>query len=409
MKKIVALTLSVLTLVVFFAACAQQPAQTSPSPDAATSESAPANEPAKPEEPAKDDTKPAVELKKGLKVAYSVGYTGNAWRSQHVASLQEAADAYLADGTLAEFQIVDAGNDSTTQISQCNALLADGLDALLICAVSPTTLSSVVELAKSMGTLVIIANDPAVYEGTYCVVNNAYKYSMLINRWAATKLPSGSNVVYISGNPGNGTDIIRDKAVYDAIEKYGWNLLGEAAGKRNQTEAQNVMSTFLSTYDNIEGVICQNVTFEGVKAAYDNAGKEMPVVCGDSVLSTVRIWGKMGDYETIGVTNSPAISVASLHFSILMLQGYELREEVLEACPSDGGENLINTVMVDPPVAITLDGKLPDDIMADYPNLTVYSRDEAIEKFADNEDTYSPDVALTRDQCIELWFNEPAA
>lgn len=347
------------------------------------------------------------EPRKGLKVAYSVGFTGNAWRSQHVASLQEAADTYLADGTFEKFQIVDAGNDSTTQISQCNALLSEGLDALLICAVSPTTLTSVVETAKSMGTLVIIANDPAAYEGTYCVVNNAYSYSMLINRGLAQSLPEGSNVVYISGNPGNGTDIIRDRAVYDAIEQFGWNLLGEAAGKRNNTEAQNVMSVFLSTYDDIDGIICQNATFEGVKAAYDNVGLEMPVCYCDTVMSTVRMWGEMGDYETLAVTNSPAISVAALHFATLMLQGYELKEGVLEACPTDGGEELINSVLVDPPLCITLDGTLPDDIMADYPNITLYSRDDAIAEFADKEDTYAPDVALTREQCIELWFNEP--
>ena len=70
-----------------------------------------------------------------------------------------------------------------------------------------------------MGTLVVIANDPAVYEGTYCVVNNAYKYSMLYNRWFATQVDEGAGVVYISGNPGNGTDMIRDQAVYDAIEQ----------------------------------------------------------------------------------------------------------------------------------------------------------------------------------------------
>ncbi len=403
MRKVLPLLLCVVMLVSVFAACgSKEPVTESPSQQVSTSQAAP-------ETSASTESQAPVELKKGLKVAYSVGYTGNAWRSQHVASLQEAADAYLADGTLAEFQIVDAGNDSTTQISQCNALLAEGLDALLICAVSPTTMASVVEMGKSMGTLVIMANDPAVYEGTYCVVNNAYKYSMLINRWAATKLPSGSNVVYISGNPGNGTDMIRDRAVYDAIDQFGWNLLAEAAGKRNQTEAQNVMSTFLSTYDNIDGVICQNVTFEGVKAAYDNAGIDMPVVCGDSVLSTVRMWGEMGDYETVGVTNSPAISVASLHFAVLMLQGYTVKSDVLVACPADGGEALINTVMIDPPVAITMDGTLPDDIMADYPNLTVYSRDEALEQFADKEDTYSPDIPLTREQCIELWFDAPVA
>jgi ribose transport system substrate-binding protein len=398
-KRMIATLLSLILLLSLVAACGNKEPETSTDSNATTEV-----------EEENDDNAEAQEtqeLKKGLKIAYSVGYTGNAWRSQLVASLQAAADEYIADGTIADFQIVDAGNDSTTQISQCNALLAEGLDALLICAVSPTTMSSVVEQGLSMGTNVILSNDPAVYEGTYCVVNDAYRYSMLINRWAATKLPEGSDVVYISGNPGNGTDMIRDQAVYDAIKEYGWNLLGEAAGKRNQTEAQNVMSTFLSTYDKIDGVICQNVTFEGVKAAYDNAGKEMPVVCGDSVLSTVRMWGTIDDFETIGVTNSPAVSVASLHFAVLQLQGYTLKEEVLQPCPADGGENLINTVLLDPPVAITLDGKLPDDIMADYPNLTVYSRDDALEKFKDEEDTYSPDMALTREQCIELWFNPP--
>ena len=338
----------------------------------------------------------------GLKIAYSVGYVGNAWRSQHVASLEEAAEAYMADGTIAEFQVVSADNDSTTQISQCNAMLAEGLDALLICAVSPTTLTSVVETAKEMGTLVIIANDPAVYEGTYCVVNDAYKYSMLYNRWFATQVDEGANVVYISGNPGNGTDMIRDQAVYDAIDEYGWNLLAEAPGKRNQAEAQTVMTTFLSAYPDIDGVLCQNVTTEGVINAYETAGKDLPPICGDSVLSTVRMWGELGDYESIGVTNSPAVSAAALHFAVLMLQGYELKDDALTANPLD--ETLVNTVQVDPPVAITLDGTLPEDIMADYPLLTVLSRDEALEMYKDEADTYTPDNAMTREDVMNAWF-----
>ena len=282
-------------------------------------------------------------------------------------------------------------------------MLAEGLDALLICAVSPTTLTSVVETAKEMGTLVIIANDPAVYEGTYCVVNDAYKYSMLYNRWFATQVDEGANVVYISGNPGNGTDMIRDQAVYDAIDEYGWNLLAEAPGKRNQAEAQTVMTTFLSAYSDIDGVLCQNVTTEGVINAYKTAGKDLPPICGDSVLSTVRMWGELGDYESIGVTNSPAVSAAALHFAVLMLQGYELKEDALTANPLD--ETLVNTVQVDPPVAITLDGTLPEDIMADYPLLTVLSRDEALEMYKDEADTYTPDNAMSREDVMNAWFN----
>ena len=146
----------------------------------------------------------------GFKIGYSIGYVGNAWRSQLVSALEEVAEEYKADGTIAEFQVVSADNDSTTQISQCNAMLAEGLDALLICAVSPTTLTSVVETAKEMGTLVILSNDPAVYEGTYCCINNANTYTALIDRWFATQVEGGSDIVYISGNPGNGTDGVID-------------------------------------------------------------------------------------------------------------------------------------------------------------------------------------------------------
>lgn len=338
----------------------------------------------------------------GFKIGYSIGYVGNAWRSQLVSALEEVAEEYKADGTIAEFQVVSADNDSTTQISQCNAMLAEGLDALLICAVSPTTLTSVVETAKEMGTLVILSNDPAVYEGTYCCINNANTYTALIDRWFATQVEGGSDIVYISGNPGNGTDGIRDAQVYSDIEKYGWNLLAEAPGKRNQAEAQNVMTTFLSAYKNIDGVLCQNTTFEGVKHAYDNANIPMPVVAGDSVMSTIRMLAEMDNYQSIGATNSPGVGADSLHFAVLLLQGYKLKAEALTPNPLD--ETLVNTVQVDPPIAITLDGELPEDILADYPLLTVLSYAEAIEMYADMEDTYIPDAVMSRQDCIDTWF-----
>lgn len=65
----------------------------------------------------------------------------------------------------------------------------------------------------------------------------------------------------------------------------------------------------------------------------------------------------------------------------------------------------MNTVQVDPPVAITLDGTLPEDIMADYPLLTVLSRDEALEMYKDEADTYTPDNAMSREDVMNAWFN----
>lgn len=399
MKKILAVVLaSVMAL--SLVACASAPAETAAPAAAPAATQAAAAAPAA-TEAAKEEVAEAPQG--GFKIAYSVGYVGNAWRSSLVDSLQKVADDYMADGTIAEFQIVSADNDSTTQIQQCNALLADGLDALLICAVSPTTLTSVVDTALDMGTLLVLSNDPAVYEGTYCVVNDAYRYTELIDRWFHTLVPDGSNVCYISGNPGNGTDMLRDEQVYRDIEKFKYNMLAEAPGKRNQAEAQTVMSTWISKYPNIDGIMCQNTTAEGIMNAYAAAGVEPPIFCGDVVLSTLRKWQKeFPDRDLGGVTNSPGVGADSLHWTVLMLQGYELKDDALQANPLDA--TLINTCFVDPPVAITLDGTLPADILADYPLLTVYSRDEALEMYKDKDDTFTPDVVMTREQVMDKWF-----
>ena len=43
--------------------------------------------------------------------------------------------------------------------------------------------------------------------------------------------------------------------------------------------------------------------------------------------------------------------------------------------------------------------------MADYPLLTVLSRDEALEMYKDEADTYTPDNAMSREDVMNAWFN----
>ena len=393
-RKIISILLCLTMIVALATACSSggQPAA-SQAPSAAPSAAPATDAGTAPTDAPQESEAP----KTGFKIAYSVGYVGNAWRSQLVSSLEEAVEEYKADGTIVDFQIVSADNDSTNQINQCNALLSSGIDALLICAVSPTTLTPVVERAKELGVLLVISNDPAVYDDTYNVINDAYNYSMLINDWFMEKINGEGNVVYISGNPGNGTDMIRDQAVHDSIAANpGVKLLAEAPGKRQQTEAQTVMTTFLSTYKDINGVMCQNTTFEGVMKAYENAGVEPPVVCGDPVMSSLRLLNTLPEtYDTVCVTNSPAVSVASLHFTVLLLQGYEVDESKLKPNPLD--ESYVNCIMVDPPYAITRDGDPNAAYLKNYPFTTALSLKDALEMYKDAEDTYIPDKAMSYD------------
>ena len=123
-----------------------------------------------------------------------------------------------------------------------------------------------------------------------------------------------------------------------------------------------------------------------------------------ALLGTKAVISKVSENDIILMHDyyDTSVEAALMIVDELMLQGYELKDDALTANPLD--DSLINAVQVDPPVAITLDGTLPDDIMADYPLLTVLSRDEALEMYKDEADTYTPDNAMSREDVLNTWF-----
>ena len=79
--------------------------------------------------------------------------------------------------------ISNSNSDATEQLNQINAMIDSGVDAILIDAVSPTTIKSAVEKAKAKGILVVIANDPAAYEDTICVCGDNYTWQKIQAMW----------------------------------------------------------------------------------------------------------------------------------------------------------------------------------------------------------------------------------
>ena len=87
----------------------------------------------------------------GFVIGYSNGYWGNTWRAQMVEDFEKRAEEYKESGVISDVMISNTNNDPTEQLNQINAMIDAGVDAIIIDAVSPTTIKSAVEKAQHEG------------------------------------------------------------------------------------------------------------------------------------------------------------------------------------------------------------------------------------------------------------------
>ena len=338
----------------------------------------------------------------GFVVGFSNGYWGNTWRAQMIEDFEKQAEKYKSEGILADYMVSNTESDAAEQLNQINAMIDAGVDAIMIDAVSPTTIRSAVERAKKEGILVVVTNDPAAYEDTICVCGDNYSWQMIQAKWMVEQLNGKGNIVVISGVAGNSADTFRQKANDDVLANYpDIKILASAPGSWSQTEAQSVMTTFLSSYDNIDAVLEQDVMGEGVLKAYENAGKTPTIMTGDYTKSFLQKWSEMPDLNTIGVSYAPGNAVPALDVTIRLLQGKTLKEDVLEPNPMD--ENLINTIMLDPPYVITREGEQDAVWMEGLSGTKAITLDEALEMMKDKADTAAVDGWISEEEVDALF------
>lgn len=293
--------------------------------------------------------------KSGFKIGFANGYIGNSWRTQFIQSIDSVAKEYKQQGILSDYQIANSNADVTQQLNQINGMINSGVDAIIIDPVSATSLGSVVANAKAKGIMVVISNDIAAYDGNYAVVNDIDAMWRIQAKWFAEKLNGKGNIVEVTGLPGNTSDKQRIDAAADVFKNYpNIKVLAAAPGKWSESTAQSVMSTFLSTYNNIDGVLMEDVMSNGALRAYENAGKTPPILSGDCIMSYITYWNEHPELQSIAVPSVPAIGANTLRVTVRLLQGKALKADSISANPLKA--DLKNTVILPPPFVITNDG-----------------------------------------------------
>jgi len=299
----------------------------------------------------------ATGKKGGFVVGFANPYIGNSWRAQFLEDAKIGADKYKKTGLLKDFIIANSNNDVSQQLQQLNNMIARRVDALMIDPTSAKALGPVIAKAKKANILVVITAEPAAYPGTYAVVHDNDRFARVNTEWLATTLKGKGNIVIITGLVGNPADQVRIDVQKEILAKYpDIKVLASAPANWTPAQAQAVMSTNLSTYPEIDGILQQDVTAPGVVQAYSNAGRtDIPPMVGDSTFGFLRTWAGNPKLNCIAYPMQPAVVIDVLGITLRLLQGRELKDDLLQPNTMDG--KLVNTILAEPPYIVTNDAQ----------------------------------------------------
>ena len=353
--------------------------------------------------PATENNEPGPKSS-GVKLGISNGYYGNTWRAQYVEAMEGFCEGLVSDGTLESYTLLNSTGDVTEELNNINSLISEGVDILLISPISPTSMGSVIQTALDQGIFVVIFNDAAAYEGTYCIYNDQSQFWEVQAKWFAEKMGGKGNMVWVTGSSGNSTSACRQNAAKAVLDNYpDINILASAPGEWSETTAQSVVSTFLSTYgDQIDAVMAEDVMSNGIVRAYENAGMDIKLISGDYQKSFLDWNAEHPEVETMGSPSVPAIGISSIKIALRLYNGDELADGVLQ--PNQEDANLINSIVLPMPYVVVSN---PDDVTGPwtegYDDTRFITAAEAAKLCEGQPDSYMLDMPHTDEQLNALF------
>ena len=287
MKKIMAL-LMVLMMVLSACASQEKPSDTKPADTAAVSKE-PADTKAEDPEAADAVTAEKKDIK-DIKVGVSVGTTQEERWQREISMFEEYAKKHGF-----EILVQSAENDAQKQVSQCENLVNQGIDVLILQSLDAAAVAPIVDAAHEEGIKVIAYDRFAMNcDLDYYITFDSYKVGATQATFVTEKAPKG-NYIWLKGGPeDNNAHLVAEgqKSVLQPyIDSGDINIVLEQWCKGwDPNEALNHTENGLTAADNdIQAVVASNDgTAGGAIQALQAQGLTVPISGQDADLAACQ-------------------------------------------------------------------------------------------------------------------------
>lgn len=277
-KKLAVLFAATMVMAAVAGCGTQAPAETAAEPAAETTE-APAAEKTEEAAPAAEETETAEEPAAADGAMISVGYAQvgheSDWRT---ANTQNYQDVFSAENGY-ELQLVDCDNDNAAQLEAVRNFIGQELDYIVIAPIETAGWDTVLQEAQDAGIPVIIADreidaDASLYDAW--VGTNTKNEGVTAANWLAEYMNGEeANILVIEGSVGASATLGRTEGFNEVAANHSeWTILDSQSGDFTQSGGQEVMESFIKSYEGqFNVVVCQNDNEAyGAMDAMDAAG-----------------------------------------------------------------------------------------------------------------------------------------
>lgn len=262
-------------------------------------------------------------------IGLSNGWVGSEWRTQMIEEAQAAAAAWADHGVEVETIVQSANVDVQGQIAHVRNFINQGVDAIIINPNSPTAFDPIFAQAAAQGILVIatdaeVSSPDALYVGI-----DQQGWAEQSAQWLVEALGGEGQVVAINGVAGHPANQMRVEGYQSVFGGHdGIEIINEVNANWDQAQGQQAMQNLLATYPDLDGVWVQDGMADGAWRAIRASGRDV-VATGEIRKDFLDIWSEEG--LTVGASvNPPGVMASALNVAVMLLNGGELQDGILE-------------------------------------------------------------------------------
>lgn len=212
----------------------------------------------------------------------TIGFSAKDNSDTFLKDIADAAEA-RAEELGVKLLMNDAGGDINKQISDCETMIAQGVDVLVVIPQSVEGSAPVVSMANEAGIPIIINNAGIADENyTAFVGSTDQEAGEILGQWFIDNLEEGSKICIIEGPIGQSGQIGRMAGFESVGVLDHFEVLSTQTANWKRDEAMALAEDWLTTYgDELKGIICENDDMAlGALSACKAAGRTDVVIGG---------------------------------------------------------------------------------------------------------------------------------
>ncbi|AQA02391.1 xylitol/threitol ABC transporter substrate-binding protein [Mycobacterium sp. MS1601] len=263
--------------------------------------------------------------------------------SSFITAGKEGMDTYAKANNI-ELVWNSANNDVSTQASQVDSLINQGVDAIIVVPVQADSLAPQVAAAKEKNIPLLAVN--AALE-TPDLAGNVQPDDVAAGeqemQMMADRLGGRGNIVILQGPLGGSGEINRGKGIDNVLAKYpDIKVLAKDTANWKRDEAVNKMKNWISSFGpQIDGVVSQNDDMGlGALQALKEAGRtDVPIVGIDGIEDGLNAV-KSGEFIGTSLQNGTVELSAGLAVANAIVKGEDVNTEPVYIMPAITQDNV---------------------------------------------------------------------